>query len=148
MPQTNGWRGNPSPRTKLGRNTTLSWGFGVRTICPAVGRRWLIFLARYPASRSFLISFSRTVEAIHLPPAPDAEIFGRPLWAEKTNAWALELEREGMDKQRERKAWVKKGSSYLLMKAAGILRLPTCPVNSLIPQAPRLMARLGYPHPY
>ena len=49
-------------------------------ICPAGGRRWSIFLARYPASRSFLISLSRTVEAIHLPPAPDPDIFGEPLF--------------------------------------------------------------------
>ena len=53
------------------------------------------------------------------------------------NAWAMELERERMYRQRKKKAWVKKGSPYLLIKAAGILRLPTCPVNSLIPQAPR-----------
>ena len=87
--------------------------------------------------RSFLISFSQTVEAIHLPPAPDSDIFGGPLWAKKVNAWALELERERMEEQREKKAWVKKGSPYLLIKAAGIPRLPTCQVNSLIPQAPR-----------
>ena len=34
-------------------------------------------------------------------PAPDPDIFGGPLWAEKTNAWALELKRERTDKQRE-----------------------------------------------
>ena len=57
------------------------------------------FLARYPASRSFLICFSWTVEAIHLPPAPDLDIFGGPLWAEKANA-SLELGRERMDERR------------------------------------------------
>ena len=73
------------------------------------------------------------VEAIHLPPAPDPDIFGGPLWAEKMNTWALELELERMDEQRKKKVWVKKGSHYLLIKAGGILRLPTCPRNSLIP---------------
>ena len=90
--------------------------------------------AGYLASRSFLISFSRTVEAIHSPPAPDLDIFRRPLWAEKTNARALELERRGMDQEEESVG--AKGSHYPLIKAAGILRLPTCLVNSLIPQAP------------
>ena len=111
-------------------------GFRSRDDLSPVGRLWLIFLARYPASRSFLISFSRTVEAIHLPPAPDPDIFGRPLWSERMNAWALGLEQRGMVKRKE-KAWVKKGSPYLLIKAAGILRLPTCPVNSLIRRATR-----------
>ena len=74
------------------------------------------------------------VEAINLPPAPDLDIFGRPLWAEKTNAWALELGRRGTDQEEESVG--AKGSPYPLIKAAGILRLPTCLVNSLIPQAP------------
>ena len=36
-----------------------------------------------------------------MPLAPDPDIFGRPLWAEKTNARALELERRGMDREEE-----------------------------------------------
>ena len=80
-------------------------------------------MARYPASQSFLISFSQTVEAIHLPPAPDPDIFGRPLWAEKTNARALELERRGMD--REEESVGAKGNPYPLIKAMNIKRLPT-----------------------
>ena len=75
---------------------------GVGTICPAVRRRWPIFLARYPASQSFLISFSWMVEAIHLPPALDPDIFGIPLWAEKANAWALELEQKRVGGTRRR----------------------------------------------
>ena len=75
------------------------------------------------------------VEAIHLPPAPDPDIFGMPLWVEKTNAWVLGLERGGMDEQRKKKAWVKKGNPYPFIKAVETMRLPTCPVNSLIPQA-------------
>ena len=62
------------------------------------------------------------------------------MWAEKMNAWALELGRRGMD--REEESMGAKGSPYPLIKAAGILRrfnlcLPThwlevngCPVNS------------------
>ena len=56
-------------------------------------------------------------------------------FAEKVRAWALELERERMDEQRKKKAWVKKGNPYLFIKAVEIVRLPTFPVNSLIPQA-------------
>ena len=91
--------------------------------------------ARYPASRSFLISFSQTVEAIHLPPAPDPDIFGRPLWAEKTSAWSLELKRGGMDEQRKKKAWENKGSPYLLIKAVNIERLPTRLKTRMFPWA-------------
>ena len=75
-------------------------------ICPAVGRRWLILLARYPP-RSFVISFYRTIKAIHLPHAPDPDIFGKPFWADKRSAWALGLKQKGMDEQR--RAWVKEG---------------------------------------
>jgi len=57
-------------------------------------------------------------------------------FAEKVKAWALELEREGMDEQRKNKAWVKKGNPYLFIKAVETMCLPTCPINSLIPQAP------------
>ena len=48
----------------------------------------------------------------------------------------------------KKKAWEKKGSLHLLIKAAGVVRLPTCPLRSLISQAQRLMAWLGYPYPY
>ena len=34
-----------------------------------------------------------------MPPITDPDIFGGPLWEEKTNAWALELERRGMDRE-------------------------------------------------
>ena len=68
------------------------------------------------------------VEAIHLPPSPDADIFGGPWWAKKANAWALELERERMDEQRKKKVWVKKRRNpYLFIKAVETMRLPTCP---------------------
>ena len=57
-------------------------------------------------------------------------------FVEKVRAWALELERERMDEQRKKKVWVKKGNPYLFIKAVETMRLPTCPGNSLIPQAP------------
>ena len=63
-----------------------------------------------------------------MPPAPDPDIFGGPLWAERANALALELERERMDEQRNKKAWVKKGNHYLFIKAVETVRLPTCVV--------------------
>ena len=59
----------------------------------------------------------------------------------------LGVSREDLVKP-EKKAWEKKGNPYPLIKAAKILCLPTCPLKSLISQAPRLMARLGYPRPY
>ena len=57
-------------------------------------------------------------------------------FAEKVRAWALELEQGRMDEQRKKKAWVKKGNPYLFIKAVETMCLPTCRVNSLIPQAP------------
>ena len=62
--------------------------------------------------------------------------------------WVLELERARMDGQGKKKAWVKKRNPYPFIKAVETVRLPTFPIKSLIPQAPRLMVRLGYPHPY
>ena len=44
--------------------------------------------------------------------------------------WALELEFAEMDKLRRKKAQVKGLDFYPLIKAAGILRLPTCPLKS------------------
>ena len=68
----NKWvEGKSQPGTKWVRNTTLSWGSGVGTICPASGSRCAISAARYPASRSFVMFSSVTEETIHLPPAPD-----------------------------------------------------------------------------
>ena len=52
----------------------------------------MIPLAKYPASRSFLMSFSLTEEAIHLPPALDPDMIGVLFWVERARAWALELE--------------------------------------------------------
>ena len=56
---------------------------------------------------------------------------------EKVRTWVLELKRARMDEQGKKKAWVKKRNIFLFIKAVETLRLPTCPVNSLIPQAPR-----------
>ena len=53
----------------------------------------------------------------------DPDIFGRPLWAEQTNARALGLGRGGMD--REGESVGAKGSPYPLIKAMNIKRLPT-----------------------
>ena len=45
-------------------------------ICPVAGIRWAISWAKYPASRSFVMSFSLMEEAIHLPCAPDPDMAG------------------------------------------------------------------------
>ena len=60
-----------------------SWGM----ICPSSGSRCAMSTAKYPAAQRFAISFSFTMEATHLPPAPDMSSC-----AEKTWARALELE--------------------------------------------------------
>ena len=73
-------------------NTTLSWGSGVGTICPLAESRWAISWAKYPASRSFEMSFSVMEEVIHLPCAPDPDMVGVLFEAERMEAWALELE--------------------------------------------------------
>ena len=57
-------------------------------------------------------------------------------FTEKVRTWALELERVRMDGQGKKKAWVKKRNPYPFIKAIETMRLPTCPVKSLIPQAP------------
>src|SRR3990170_5778152 len=101
-PRTKGWRGNPNRRTKWGINTTLSLGFGVGTICPLAGSRWAISLARYPASRSLVMSFSLTEEAIHLPCAPDPDMVECFLEAGKMRTWALELENGRAERERRR----------------------------------------------
>ena len=65
------WVGNPSPRRKWVRNTTLSWGLGVGMSCPSSGSRCAMSSGRYPALLSFLMCPSITEETIHLPPASD-----------------------------------------------------------------------------
>ena len=100
-------------------------------------------LARYPASRSSVMSFSLTEEAIHLPCAPDPDMVECFLEAEKMRTWALELENGG---QRE-KAWVKERNPYLLIKAVNIKCLPTRLKTRLFPRAVQT-ARLDYPRPY
>ena len=57
-------------------------------------------------------------------------------FAEKVRAWVLELERERMDEQRKKKAWVKEGNPYHFIKEVETVRLPTCHIKSLIPQVP------------
>ena len=54
---------------------------------PLVWYRCAMFAAKYPAARRLAMFFSFTVEATHLPPAPD--MFN---CAEKTWTRALELE--------------------------------------------------------
>ena len=63
----------------------------------------------------------------------------RHVWngfVEKKRTWALELERVRMDGQGKEKAWVRKRSPSPFIKAVETVRLPTCLVNPLIPQAP------------
>ena len=38
---------------------------------------------------------------------------------------------------------MRRGNTYHFIKSVETVCLPTCPLKSLIPQAPRLMARLG-----
>ena len=117
---------------KRRRIPPLVGGPGEGTICPPGGRRCPIFLARYPASRSFLICFSWMLEAIHLTPAPDPDIFRRPLWAEKTNAQALELQRRGMD--REEEGVGEKEGSLSLYKGGRNYAPPYLPSTRLFPK--------------
>ena len=105
----------------------------------------IILLARYPAPRSFLISFSWTVQAIHLPPAPDPDIFGKSFWAEKRSAWALGLEWKGNG--RVEKGVGEREGSYPLIKAAKVLRLPTCPLKTLIRPSATIDGTVGLPTP-
>src|SRR3954470_2888510 len=116
-PRTNEWRGNPSPQMKWVRNTTLSWGFGVGTICPASGSRCAISAARYPAPRSFVMSSSVTEETIHLPPAPDMlgvvlrrkRELGR--WSSSAREW-MSKEEEGVGEKDESLSLYKGGRNY------------------------------------
>ena len=101
-PRSKGWRGNPNPWTKWGLNTTLSLGFGVGTICPLAGRRWAIYFTRYPASRSLVMSFSLTEEAIHLPCPPDPDMAEFFLEVKKMGTRALELENGKTERKRRR----------------------------------------------
>ena len=75
--------------------------------------------AKYPAARRFAIFFSVTVEATHLPPAPDMTNC-----AEKTWARALELEGARVCEGRK-KAWVKMRNSYAFIEATKAVLLPT-----------------------
>ena len=63
------------------------------------------------------------------------------MWAEKMNAWALELGRRGMD--REEESVGVNGSPYPLIKVAGILRLPTCLVKPLVPPSAVIDGMVG-----
>ena len=83
-------------------NTTLSLGFGVRMIFPLAGSWWAIYFARYPASRSLVMSFSLTEEAMHLPCPPDPAMVECFLEAERMRTWALELENGRVEKYRRR----------------------------------------------
>ena len=87
-------------RTKWGLNTTLSLGFRVGTICPLARSRWAIYFARYLGSRSLVMSFSLTEEAIHLPCPPDPDMVECFLEAEKMRTWALELEEGRAEEER------------------------------------------------
>ena len=66
---------------------------------------------------------------------------------EKTNAWALELERKGMDKQREMKAWVKKRSPYLFIEAVETVHLPTFLVKLACSPSAIIDGTVGLPVP-
>lgn len=93
---TDKWvEGKPEPADKMGKEHDSLVRLRVGTTCPAGGRRWPIFLARYSASRSFLISFSWTVEAIQMPPAPDSDIFGKLLFDGKEEGLGVRARAEG-----------------------------------------------------
>ena len=72
---------------EVGDEYDLSWGPKVGRTCPASSSRCAMSAAKYLAARRFAMCFSLTVEATHLPPAPD--MFS---CAGKTWAWVLELE--------------------------------------------------------
>ena len=75
--------------------------------------------AKYPVARRFAIFFSFTVEATHLPPAPDMFSCAERIWTR-----ALELEGAIVCDGRK-KAWVKMRNSYPFIEAAEAVRLPT-----------------------
>src|SRR3990170_5979445 len=130
-PWTNGWRGNPNSGTKWGMNTTLSWGSGVGMICPLAGSRWAISLAKYPASQSFVISFSVMKEAIHLPCAPDPDMVG-VLFGGREDGSLGAGARERMG--REEEGVGKRMDPYPLIKTVNVKRLPTHLKNRLFPK--------------
>ena len=70
--------------------------------CPLVGRWWAIPFARYPAYRSWVMSFSLTEETIHLPWPPDPDMIECFLEEEKMGTWALELENGRTERKRRR----------------------------------------------
>ena len=90
-------------------------------------------LARYLASWSFLMSSFLTEEAIHLPPAPDLDIFGVLLRAENAKAWVLELEIGKAETERGHERG--RGNPYPLIKAMNIERLLTRLKIRLFPKA-------------
>ena len=81
-------------------NTSLSLGFGVGMIFPLAGSQWVIYFARYPASRSLVMSFSLTEEAIHLPCPPDPDMVECLLEVEETRTWVLDLENGRVEEER------------------------------------------------
>ena len=94
----NEWvEGKPKPADKMREKYNPLVGFRSRDDLSRRRKTVANSLGQIPAPQSLLISFSRTVEAIHLPPAPDPDIFGKPFWAEERSVWALGLERKGMD---------------------------------------------------
>ena len=56
---------------EMGKKYSPLMGPGVGMSSPSVGSRCAMLLDRYPALRSFVMCSSLTVEANHLPPAPD-----------------------------------------------------------------------------
>ena len=89
--------------------------------------------ARYPAARSWVMSFSLMEETIHLPWPPDPDM--TTCFLEKGKDGNLGAgAREWKDREEE-KAWLKKGDSYLLIKVVNIERLPTRLKTRLFPRA-------------
>ena len=56
---------------EMGKEHYPLMGPGVGMSCPSSGSRCAMSLDKYPAFLNFLMYPSVTVEAIHLPPAPD-----------------------------------------------------------------------------
>ena len=68
--------------------------------CPSSGSRCVMSLDRYPAPRSFSMSFSLTEETIHLPWPPDPDMIECFLEEEKMGTWALELDNGRTERKR------------------------------------------------
>ena len=106
----NKWvKGKPEPADKMREEYNPLMGFRSRDDLSCRWKTVADFLGQIPGLPKLFDILLPDGRGHPLHPASDLDIFGGTLWAEKTNAWALGLERGGMDEQRKKKAWVKNG---------------------------------------